>query len=55
MSTEPIHEDKTLPHPSDVQCPFCGEKDFDVIGLKSHLTHGDFGPFNEIEERPRLF
>lgn len=22
---------------SDLICPFCGEKDFDAIGLKSHL------------------
>lgn len=23
---------------NDVECPFCGEKDFDLIGLKYHLS-----------------
>jgi hypothetical protein len=24
----------------DVQCPFCGESDFDLIGLRGHLENG---------------
>ena len=23
----------------DITCPFCGEKDFDLIGLKYHLSY----------------
>ena len=23
-----------------VQCPFCGEDDFDLVGLKGHLENG---------------
>lgn len=30
---------------NNIVCPFCGEKDFDVIGLKSHL-------YNSCEEFP---
>lgn len=26
------------PNPQDVVCPFCGEDDFDLIGLKKHIT-----------------
>lgn len=22
-----------------IECPFCGEKDFDLVGLKSHLLN----------------
>jgi hypothetical protein len=31
-----------------VECPFCGELDFDLIGLKSHLEHGDCEPYNDL-------
>ena len=36
-------------------CPFCGKKDFDRIGLKSHLTNGDCETFNNTENIERLF
>lgn len=38
-------------------CPFCSEKDFDLIGLKLHLTHGDCEPFESIDctDIKRLF
>ena len=42
---------------SDIVCPFCGEKDFDKIGLKDHLERfceeyaTTISPF---EERERL-
>jgi hypothetical protein len=26
---------------SEIICPFCGEGDFDLIGLKDHLTNVD--------------
>jgi len=25
---------------SSVKCPFCGEEDFDLVGLKMHLENG---------------
>ena len=27
-------------YPFHISCPFCGEKDFDKIGLKHHLING---------------
>ena len=39
----------------EVSCPFCGEKGFDLIGLKSHFTNGDCEKYNEIESIERLF
>lgn len=41
--------------PSDVVCPFCGEGDFDLPGLKSHLEKGDCEPFENTERLKRLF
>ena len=39
--------------PIDVSCPFCKEEGFDLIGLKSHLAHGDCKKYNEIDMIPR--
>ena len=37
-------------------CPFCCENDFDLAGLKRHLTVGDCAEWNEIENlNPKLF
>lgn len=30
-----------------VTCPFCGEGDFDLIGLKSHYEKQSCDPYNE--------
>ncbi len=30
-----------------IECPFCGEKDFDLIGLKYHLVIGYCHIFND--------
>lgn len=30
-------------------CPFCNEEGFDLIGLKSHLQHGDCEKFENLE------
>jgi len=30
----------------EIDCPFCGEQDFDKIGLKWHLTSGNCETFN---------
>lgn len=30
-------------------CPFCGEDDFDAVGLKHHLIMGYCVEFNETE------
>jgi len=38
-----------------VICPFCKESDFDLIGLKTHLEHGDCEIYNNTETRTRLF
>lgn len=39
----------------DVVCPFCGEGDFDRIGLKLHLHLGWCEPFNEtpLADQPK--
>ena len=39
---------------SDLTCPFCGETEFDQIGLKSHLLH-DCNTFHETEDLQRVF
>jgi RecJ-like exonuclease len=39
---------------SDIICPFCKEGDFDLIGLKSHLEHGDCEKYNSIKNLPKL-
>ena len=31
-----------------VSCPFCAEEDFDLIGLKHHLTSGLCEPYEAI-------
>ena len=38
---------------TDVSCPFCKEEGFDLIGLKSHIAHGDCEKYNEIDIAPR--
>ena len=40
---------------TDVSCPFCKEEGFDLIGLKSHLEHGDCEIYNETKTSQRLF
>lgn len=37
------------PTTEDVVCPFCGEGDFDLIGLKMHLNMGWCNEFNDIK------
>jgi hypothetical protein len=32
----------------DIVCPFCSEKDFDLEGLKIHLTSGHCEEFSNI-------
>src|SRR5882724_7279393 len=39
---------------SNMQCPFCGEADFDAVGLKSHL-HSDCEPFEATPQLSRIF
>lgn len=39
---------------NDEICSFCGEKDFDLIGLKSHLVNGDCKVFNDTEDLERI-
>lgn len=33
----------------DIKCPFCGERDFDLIGLKGHLLSGYCEIFESTE------
>lgn len=32
-----------------IQCPFCKETDFDLIGLKIHLSSGHCNKYEETE------
>jgi len=32
-----------------ITCPFCNEKDFDLVGLKIHFYHGHCKVYNELE------
>lgn len=34
----------------EIVCPFCGEKDFDLVGLKYHFERGYCDVYEEIEE-----
>ena len=40
---------------AEFSCPFCKEEGFDLIGLKSHLVHGDCEKYNEIDIVSRRF
>lgn len=33
-----------------IRCPFCGDTDFDLIGLKMHLARGWCDDFKETPE-----
>lgn len=37
------------PKQSLIACPFCGDTDFDLIGLKIHLVRGWCDKFNKLE------
>jgi hypothetical protein len=39
----------------NLPCPFCSDGDFDLIGLKSHLEHGDCEPYNQTLTVQRIF
>lgn len=39
----------------DIKCPFCGESDFDKVGLKGHLFYGDCAEYEQTEPPRRLF
>lgn len=41
-----ILDDSVLGDVPDATCPFCGENDFDLVGLKSHIEHGDCVKYN---------
>ena len=38
-----------------IECPFCGEKDFDLIGLKIHLLRGWCDVFEVTDIGPEKF
>ena len=38
---------------SSVVCPFCGEDDFDLLGLKFHLVRGWCETFEQLNDYPR--
>jgi DnaJ-class molecular chaperone len=38
-----------------VKCPFCGEDDFDLIGLKGHFDAGDCDVFNSTKVPFRMY
>ena len=37
-----------LPSATLLACPYCGEPDYDLAGLKSHLMKGECEPFEAI-------
>jgi hypothetical protein len=37
-----------------IKCPFCHEPNFDLIGLKLHLEHGDCDKYNSLPELIRI-
>ena len=39
---------------TDLECPFCHENDFDLIGLKGHLVY-DCKDFESIQTVRRVF
>jgi len=34
-----------------ISCPFCGENDFDLIGLKLHISHGECDVFENLDAK----
>jgi len=36
-------------------CPFCGEQEYDLVGLKFHLECGECEKYNETERVDRMF
>ena len=40
-----------------VSCPFCGENDFDQVGLKMHLSFGHCDNYNALSvgKKPHAF
>lgn len=49
------NEPETTEAPQDVTCPWCGEGEFDLPGLKSHLTRGGCEKFDDCECPRSLF
>lgn len=39
---------------TDISCPFCDERGFDLVGLKGHLSYGDCEVYNNTETPSRL-
>lgn len=39
----------------NLQCPFCGDTDFDATGLKDHLANGRCDAWNELPLLQRVF
>jgi hypothetical protein len=40
---------------NSITCPFCGESDFDLSGLKGHFLSGDCQIYNNTETPVRRF
>ena len=36
-----------------IVCPFCGDGDFDLIGLKLHINRGWCQPFEDLQTTDR--
>ena len=50
-----LRDEEREPKPEEnIFCPFCNQGDFDLIGLRSHLMHGDCKVFNETENLCRI-
>ena len=45
--------DEASPVQDVVRCPFCGDGDFDLIGLKLHISRGWCQQFEDMETSDR--
>jgi hypothetical protein len=37
-----------------IPCPFCGEQDFNLVGLKIHLERGWCSKYDELDARTTI-
>jgi len=45
--------DEASPVQGDVRCPFCGDGDFDLLGLKLHIDRGWCQTFEDLDTSDR--
>ncbi len=45
-----MSKEKELNEEDERSCPFCGDDDYDAVGLKMHLVRGNCEVFNETPD-----